>query len=96
MIKRKIDIMSNSNITYSIAPEIFEMFPGYVRGVVIARGVQNGPSPEELIALLRQAEEEARSKLDLESLIDKYCGGKSDHEILTQENNRISIGEVTR
>ena len=62
--------MSNSSFTYSIAPEIFEMFPGYVRGVVIARGVQNGPSSDELIALLRAAEKEARSKLDLEKIIE--------------------------
>ena len=62
--------MSNSSIAYSIAPEIFEMFPGYIRGVVIAQGVENGPSPEELIALLRAAEEEVRSKLDLEKIIE--------------------------
>ena len=62
--------MINSSITYSIAPEVFEMFPGYIRGVVIAQGVQNGPSPDELIALLRKAEAEARSKLDLEKIIE--------------------------
>jgi DNA/RNA-binding domain of Phe-tRNA-synthetase-like protein len=62
--------MRHSCTTYSIAPEIFEMFPGYVRGVVIAQGVKNGPSPGELIALLRAAEEEVRSKLDLEKIIE--------------------------
>ena len=62
--------MSNSNITYSISPEIFEMFPGYIRGVVIAHGVKNSPSPEDLISLLRAAEEDARSKLDLEKIIE--------------------------
>ncbi len=62
--------MSHSIITYSIAAEIFEMFPGYVRGVVIAQNVQNGPSSDELIALLRAAEEDARSKLDLEKIIE--------------------------
>ena len=62
--------MSHSSITYTIAPEIFEMFPGYIRGVVVAHGVKNGPSPPDLVALLRAAETEARSKLDLEKIIE--------------------------
>src|SRR5512133_993276 len=39
-----------------IAPEVFAKFPEYRRGLVIAHGIQNGPSPEELIASLREAE----------------------------------------
>ena len=62
--------MSHSSFTYSIDPQIFEMFPGYIRGVVIAQGVQNGSSTDELIELLRAAEEDARSKLDLEKIIE--------------------------
>lgn len=58
-----------TNFSYSIAPEIFEMFPGYMRGVVVAEGVENGDSPGELSALLRAAEEETRSKLDLDSIL---------------------------
>ncbi len=32
-------------LQYEIAPEIFERFPGYVRGVVVDRGVKDGPAP---------------------------------------------------
>ena len=45
---------------YSISPDIFHMFPGYVRGVVIAHDVRNGASPDELTQLLRQAEQSVR------------------------------------
>lgn len=62
--------MNASKVTYRIAPEIFDIFPGYMRGVVIARGVKNGPSPDELVALLRAAEKDARSKLNLDTIID--------------------------
>ena len=37
----------------AVAEEIFLRFPGYVWGLVLARGVQNGPSSPELVALLR-------------------------------------------
>jgi hypothetical protein len=33
-------------LTYSITKEIFQRFPGYVRGVVVAWGVRNRQSPE--------------------------------------------------
>ncbi len=56
---------------YSISPEIFRMFPGYVRGVVIAQKVRNGPSPEELIGLLRQAEASVRERLRLETIAEE-------------------------
>lgn len=48
---------------YSIADEVFSVFPDYVRGVVIARDLENGPSPAELTALLRDAEETLRKEL---------------------------------
>ncbi|NCA83813.1 MAG: hypothetical protein EOM72_13935, partial [Opitutae bacterium] len=48
---------------YSITDDVFTPFPDYVRGVVVARGVKNGPSPAELVALLREAEEQLRGKL---------------------------------
>ncbi|MEZ0395784.1 MAG: phenylalanine--tRNA ligase beta subunit-related protein [Anaerolineales bacterium] len=56
---------------YSISPEIFHMYPGYVRGVVIACGVHNGPSPEALIGLLRQAEASLRERLRLETIAEE-------------------------
>ena len=55
---------------YTIAPEIFERFPGYVRGVVLAHGVTNGLSPEELIQTLRETEEAVRGRLQVEHLAD--------------------------
>ncbi|HID65276.1 MAG TPA: hypothetical protein EYP49_21375 [Anaerolineae bacterium] len=51
---------------YTVAKEIFEMYPGYVRGVVVARGVTNGEQEkEEILALLRTAEETVRQRADL-------------------------------
>jgi len=55
---------------YTIANEVFNQFPGYARGVVIARDVQNQESPETLIALLREAEESVRGELDPEVLLE--------------------------
>jgi DNA/RNA-binding domain of Phe-tRNA-synthetase-like protein len=55
-------------IQYYIAPEVFSHFPGYLRGVVIAREVQNGPSPDKLVESLRVAEAALRARLDPESI----------------------------
>lgn len=55
---------------YTISDEIFRQFPGYVRGVVLAHGVKNEVSSLELVALLREAEESLRARLDLETLND--------------------------
>jgi hypothetical protein len=44
-------------LTYSISQEIFDQYPGYTRGVVLAFEVHNGPSPARLIQMLRDAEE---------------------------------------
>ena len=46
----------------AVAPEVFERFPGYVRGLVIAHGVTNGPSSPELVELLRAAGLEGDAK----------------------------------
>ncbi len=53
-----------------IAPEIFERFPGYVRGVVVAYGVCNRPAPGALVAMLRGAEASVRERLSLEELAE--------------------------
>lgn len=50
-------------ISYTIADEVFNQFPGYVRGVVLAYDVANGESSDELIALLREAEASVRQRL---------------------------------
>ncbi len=54
--------------TYAIAKEIHDRFPGYVRGVVIAYGLTNGPSSPALTELLREAEASVRDRLDLEAI----------------------------
>ncbi len=56
---------------YSISPEIFQMYPGYVRGVVIAHGVRNGLSSDELVGMLRQAEESLRARLTIEKIAEE-------------------------
>jgi DNA/RNA-binding domain of Phe-tRNA-synthetase-like protein len=55
---------------YTISPDIFRKYPGYVRGVVLASGVHNGASPDALVGLLRQAEKAVRARLNLETLAE--------------------------
>jgi DNA/RNA-binding domain of Phe-tRNA-synthetase-like protein len=55
---------------FTVSDEVFNQFPGYVRGVVIAYGVTNGESQEELTTLLRSAEESVRKELNLEKLAE--------------------------
>ncbi|MBN1632441.1 MAG: hypothetical protein JW990_22005 [Thermoleophilia bacterium] len=57
--------------SYSISPEIFARYPGYVRGVVIAHGVTNGPSPAELVQMMREAEESVRARVDAEKVAEE-------------------------
>lgn len=56
---------------YRVAPEIFARFPGYVRGVVLAHEVKNGPSPDELVRLLREAEKSVRARLSLDQIAEE-------------------------
>jgi DNA/RNA-binding domain of Phe-tRNA-synthetase-like protein len=55
---------------YAISNDIFQRFPGYVRGVVVAHKVNNRPSPGELVQMLREAEESVRARLKIEQLAD--------------------------
>lgn len=57
-------------LTYSIAPEIFVKYPGYARGVVLAFEVHNGPSPDSLIGLLREAEQAVRQQATVENIAE--------------------------
>jgi len=50
-------------IFYTISDEVFSSFPGYVRGVVVGRDLENGPSPETLKAMLRDAESSLRERM---------------------------------
>jgi DNA/RNA-binding domain of Phe-tRNA-synthetase-like protein len=59
-----------ANLTYTISPAIFDRFPGYCRGVVLAFEVHNGPSPERLIQMLREAEESVRRQTTIESIAE--------------------------
>jgi DNA/RNA-binding domain of Phe-tRNA-synthetase-like protein len=58
-------------VTYSVSAEVFARYPGYVRGVVVAHDVTNGPSPPELVRLLRDAEESVRGRVTPESVADE-------------------------
>jgi DNA/RNA-binding domain of Phe-tRNA-synthetase-like protein len=53
---------------YSISKDIFTKFPGYCRGVVIARDITNGKSKEELVSALRGAEASLGERLSAETL----------------------------
>jgi DNA/RNA-binding domain of Phe-tRNA-synthetase-like protein len=57
-------------LSYSISPQIFDKYPGYARGVVLAFGVHNGTSPEKLVDLLRQAEASVRAQANLELIAE--------------------------
>jgi DNA/RNA-binding domain of Phe-tRNA-synthetase-like protein len=57
-------------LTYRISPQIFEKFPEYARGVVLAFDVVNGPSPHELVRKLREAEELVRQHASIETIAD--------------------------
>jgi DNA/RNA-binding domain of Phe-tRNA-synthetase-like protein len=58
------------NLSYEISSEVFDQFPGYIRGVVRAYGVENRESCDELIALLREAEDSVRARLKAENLTE--------------------------
>ena len=58
-------------MNYRVAMEIFERFPGYVRGVVIVHEVANCPSPEPLLALLREAQASVRERVSLERIAEE-------------------------
>jgi DNA/RNA-binding domain of Phe-tRNA-synthetase-like protein len=50
-------------IVYSIDSEVFRLFPDFIRGVLVVRDVENHPSPNDLIALMRQEEDNLREIL---------------------------------
>lgn len=55
---------------FVVSDQVFAQFPGYVRGVVITHGLTNPKSPDELVSLLRDAEDSVRKQLDLEKLAE--------------------------
>jgi DNA/RNA-binding domain of Phe-tRNA-synthetase-like protein len=56
------------SLQYSISDDVFQKFPNFCRGVVLAHGIHNGNSPEELIAELRSAEKALASQLTPENV----------------------------
>jgi len=56
---------------YTISEEVFQRFPGYVCGVVIAHEVVNCPSPDAIVQMLRDAEASVRGRLSLERIADE-------------------------
>ncbi len=62
--------MNQDEKYFTVSQEVFNRFPGYVRGVVIAHGLTNGQSPEALIAEMRSAEGSVRKELNLEKLAE--------------------------
>jgi DNA/RNA-binding domain of Phe-tRNA-synthetase-like protein len=59
-----------TGLIYSISSDIFDKYPGYARGVVLAFGVHNGESPEKLVQLLREAEASVRAQANLEMIAE--------------------------
>jgi DNA/RNA-binding domain of Phe-tRNA-synthetase-like protein len=59
-----------SEFNQTISNDIFTKFPGYQRGVVFASQLKNGPSPDALVELMRAAEAELRTRLNLDTLIE--------------------------
>jgi DNA/RNA-binding domain of Phe-tRNA-synthetase-like protein len=57
-------------VQFTISDDVFSLFPGYVRGVVVARGLTNDPSSDQLVTLLRTAETEVRGKLNSENIAE--------------------------
>ncbi len=85
---------------YSISSEVFDRFPHYVRGVVIARDVKNDQSPPPLVEMLRAAEASVRQRLDLEKLTSepRIASWREAFRVLGVKPNefRSSIEAMTR
>jgi len=55
-------------IEYSIAPEVFEKFPDYIRGVILAVDVDNSKTFPELVQLMRAEEKSLQQRINLDDL----------------------------
>jgi DNA/RNA-binding domain of Phe-tRNA-synthetase-like protein len=55
---------------YSVSKDVFSLFPGYSRGVVLAYDVTNRESSNELISLLRNAEASVRERMNIDNVAE--------------------------
>jgi DNA/RNA-binding domain of Phe-tRNA-synthetase-like protein len=55
---------------YSISKDVFEKFPEFRRGVVVATGLTNPPAPAELTAALRKAEIAMPGMLSMDTILE--------------------------
>jgi DNA/RNA-binding domain of Phe-tRNA-synthetase-like protein len=55
---------------YSISKNVFEKFPEFRRGVVVATGLTNGPAPAELTQALRKAEAGMPGMLSMDTILE--------------------------
>ena len=62
--------MTQEERFFGVANGIFALFPRYIRGVVVARGLVNTESCDELVSLLRAAEDSVRGQLTIEKLVE--------------------------
>lgn len=62
--------MASNTLFYRIADDVFKKYPGYIRGVVMCENVKNGPSPDELILMLRNAEAALRKSVNPNSITE--------------------------
>ena len=59
-----------NEIFYTIDEGVFHLFPDFIRGVVLAYDVNNSPSSQELVALLRSEEQDLRQKITIDNLAE--------------------------
>jgi DNA/RNA-binding domain of Phe-tRNA-synthetase-like protein len=59
-----------TGLVYTISQDIFERFPGYCRGVVLAFDMHNGTSPDKLVQMLRAAEMHVRQETTIENIAE--------------------------
>ncbi|NMB59298.1 MAG: hypothetical protein GYA12_09025, partial [Chloroflexi bacterium] len=55
---------------YSISKDVFEKFPEFRRGVVVATGLSNPPACDELTAAIREAEAVLPSILNIDTILE--------------------------
>ena len=57
-------------LSYTVSADLFQRFPGYVRGVVVAHDVTNHSSSDGLIRMLRDVEESVRGRVRIEQVAE--------------------------